>query len=129
MTMAASFALSLGNNMLIVWSCRMRITYRKIERRATVHLRLGPNAASVALYNPLNNRQPDARAFKLVNTVQPLKYVEEFAGVFHVEPRAVVLHEIDALAVFLAPTDVNQRRIAVARVFDRVGKQVRKDLL
>src|SRR5262245_16724656 len=79
---------------LIVFLSRY-IRRRKIECCAAVHDAFRPDSAAVPGNNALHRRQADARAFELFRPMQPLKDAEEFVGILHIEPDAVVTHETD----------------------------------
>src|ERR1044071_3572853 len=66
----------------------------EIKRRAFFRLGFGPDAAAVAGNGALHDGQAHARALELLGAMQPLEHAEKFAGVFHVEARAVVFHEV-----------------------------------
>ena len=61
------------------------------ERRASAGVGFYPDAAAVALYYFLAERQADAGAGDFV-AVQALEHVEDLPGVFSVHADAVVLH-------------------------------------
>src|SRR4051812_5669294 len=113
--------------------CRLRLRERVLQRegesRAGIGPALRPDAAAVAGDDPTNRRQPDARAFKLVGSMQPLKHSEEVVGILHVEPNAVVadVHNETSL-LFTSATHFDFGRIASSRVLHRVAEEVRKNL-
>src|ERR1043166_166543 len=108
---------------------KFSFTQGEIKRGAVVHLRFGPNPAAVSMHDAVHNGQSHTGALKLVGGVQPLENAEEPLGVLHVEARAVVLHEINALILSSLRADFDHGRIAVSRVLQRVGEQVKKDLV
>ena len=61
--------------------------------------------------------------------MQPLKNAEQLVRVFHLKTGTVVLHIINPLPLHVARTNFNEGRIALPRVFERIGKQVRIHLL
>ena len=68
----------------------------------------GPDFAAVAVHDALDRRQPNPRAVEFGHGVQALKGAEQFAGIGHVEPSAVIAHEVDRLAVVLADAEFNR---------------------
>src|ERR1041384_8820217 len=64
----------------------------EVKCRALVHLALGPHAASVAVGDPLDRRQPDPGAGEFDNPVQALERAKEFIGILHVESSSLVAH-------------------------------------
>src|SRR5690606_1698046 len=54
----------------------------EVERRALAFDALGPDRAAVALDDPLDRRQADAVAGKLLLRVQALERTEQLVGVF-----------------------------------------------
>src|SRR5258708_16915585 len=82
----------------------------------------------MALNDALCNRKTNARAFEFLGAVQPLKNAEQLAGVFHVKAGAVVVNEVNALAVFRATANSNHRGVAATSVLERVGKKVGEHL-
>src|SRR4051794_20543130 len=93
---------------------------RKIKGRPSIRFSLGPGAAAVAVNDPAHVRQADARALKLRRAMEPLKDTEKLAGVFHVEADAVVLHEHDDFRLGTLAADLDDCRLAVTGVFQRV---------
>jgi hypothetical protein len=49
-----------------------------VKRSAASDLSFRPGSAPVANNNPLDDRQPDTRAFEFILVVQALEYTEEF---------------------------------------------------
>src|SRR6266581_2626561 len=83
---------------------------------------------AVAGDDPPHVGEADARALEFLGPVQPLEHPEELAGVFHVEPRSVVLDVELQPAVLPAAPDPDLRHIAGPGIFDRVRQQVGPDL-
>src|SRR5258708_18120729 len=83
----------------VAMSMSLILLFRKSEKEgcAAVHLGFCPDPAAVAHYDPLHNSQTRADALELIRGVQSLEHAEELVGELHIEPRAVVLHEIDLL--------------------------------
>ena len=88
-----------------------------MECRALARLRLGPDAAAVAVDDPLHDRQAHPRALVILGPVQPLEHAEELMGIPHVEPHAVVPDEIGPLG----------RRIAVVPAADLDPRHLLRD--
>src|SRR5688572_6950724 len=92
---------------------------REIKGRALIDGRLSPDAAAVALDDPLHDGQPDAGAFIVLGAVQPLKHTEEFVRIPHVEARAVVAHEKRFDVALLQTSDFQLRLRSLAGIFER----------
>src|SRR5262245_56745594 len=96
----------------------------EVERRALVLSSLGPDAPPVSTDDPLDRRQTDAGALELLGRVQALERGEQLVRIAHVEPRAVVAHEVRGLAVDDRPTELDARAVAVAGELPGVPEQV-----
>src|SRR5690606_28238252 len=68
---------------------------REVEDRPLAFAGFRPDAAAMALDDPLHYGQADAGAFKIFHAVQALKHAEEFLRILHVKARPVVLDKID----------------------------------
>src|ERR1700691_3713382 len=101
---------------------------REVKSCTLVHFGFSPCATAVFLHDALHRGQSDARAFKVLGTMQALEYAEEFVGIFHVEARPVVANEDRRLAVFLSLSDLDDRRSSIARVLEGIRNQVLEDL-
>src|SRR6202521_5143870 len=66
---------------------------REIEGGAFADGALGPDAAAVAVDDPLRGGQPDSCPRELTDRMQTLERGEQLAGMRHVETDAVVAHE------------------------------------
>ena len=111
--------------------CGLARSESEVERRALVGLGVGPDAAAVAVDDPLHDGEADAGALIVLGPVQPLEDAEQLVGVAHVEADAVVLDEIGRIALAVAvalPISIIALRLA-ARVLEGVGQQVDPDLL
>src|SRR6185436_15302096 len=71
----------------------------EVERRASALGALGPDAAAVAVDDPLHGGQADAGALELGGGVQALEGGEQLLGVDHVEAGPVVADEEHPLAL------------------------------
>src|SRR5262252_2034521 len=71
--------------------------------------RLGPrgDATAVSMHDPLHGRQTDARTGELAVRMQAPEWTEQVSGVSHVEPGAVVPHEVRRHAVTLAHAELD----------------------
>src|SRR5262245_1127330 len=78
--------------------------------------------------NSLDDRQAEACSLEFIDTVQPLKYAEQFADITHVETNAVILHIEDILIAFGFPSYFNDRRVPFTRELQRIGKQIDQNL-
>src|SRR5579862_4343652 len=79
---------------------------------------LGPGAATVTLHDAPHIGETDPGAFELSHAVQPLEDTEKFAGILHVETRAIVADEEFLLAGFqVGPAaDLDARRRGFAGI-------------
>src|SRR5207302_388055 len=66
---------------------------REIKGRAFVNFGFGPDFAAVFADDALDGGQADAGAFEVLRAMEALKHAEQFVGVAHVEPDAVVAHK------------------------------------
>jgi hypothetical protein len=64
------------------------------ERRAVIDGAFSPDATPVALYNPMHGGQPDARSGKPGLRMKTPEWHEELFAMRHIEPRAIVAHEV-----------------------------------
>src|SRR3569623_631331 len=96
-----------------------------METRAALGLGLGPDPAAVSRDDAPHVGQPDAVAGEFGSAVQALEHTEKLAGVFHIEPGAVVGHREDIFTVALTLyLDRELRHLAPAGVLDRIADQV-----
>ena len=82
----------------------------EVEGSALIRLALGPDPPTVTLDNTLHRCQPDARAFELFGTMQPLEHAEQFACVRRVEAGSVIPDKIDLVAFHLVTADLDSRK-------------------
>src|SRR5579859_1792331 len=71
---------------------------REEERRADLELPLPPDAPAMPLDDAVYGREAHAVPFEFIRRMQALEDIEQFAGVLHVEARAIVLHIEDSAA-------------------------------
>src|SRR5882724_12844771 len=109
-------------------NCRSLTRQGEIERSAFIQPGLSPDASPMAMHNSLDNGQTHPGSFELLLAVQPLENTEEFIGVFHVKPRAVVFDKINPLIPLLPPTHFDYRLFIRASEFAGIGQKVDKDL-
>src|SRR5260221_4771901 len=95
---------------------------------ALVELRLSPDAAAVLVNNALADGQPHASAFKVLRPVHALENAKELAGVVHIEARAIVANEYDALAVRHRLSDFNDGAVADPAVLDGIRQAIEEYL-
>jgi hypothetical protein len=77
------------------------------------------------MYDPLNRRKPNARAFKCIGIVQALKHSKQFIHVLHIKADAIVPNEYDqVIAISVGAADLDFGLRARAREFNRVGDKV-----
>src|SRR5262249_38712501 len=112
---STSFGLSSTSRISTRLSGIRATSEREVERRAVVHLGLGPHPATVSVHDALHDGQPDAGPLVVLGTMQALEDAEQLVRVPDVESYPVVLHEVHAFAVLLARTDVDRRQLARAR--------------
>src|ERR1041385_2841704 len=94
------------------------------ESRAAVDLAGRPDLAAVPVDDALDGGQANPGAFELSVAVKPLEGAEKFFGVLHVEARAVVLHEEDALAVLVDGAELDLAVGPLRREFPGVADEV-----
>src|SRR5436189_1475447 len=115
---STSFGLSSARRISTTFSVMSAVSpEREGKCRALVDGRLGPHPPTVAVDDPLHNRQTNARTVVLVGAVQALEHPEKFANVLHIKAYAVVLDKIDALAIDLAAADFDHRHLPLAGKF------------
>src|SRR6266404_4333769 len=102
------------------------LPFRKGEKegRADINLALGPDASTVALNDPPHVSEADAGAFELSCRMQALEHAEEFVGILHVEAYAIVADEERGFVVRLGGADLDSGPLALAGVFQGIGKQI-----
>ena len=61
----------------------------------------------MALDDAVGRDQPDAVARKFTRMVKFLKWLEDLFGISHVEPRAVITHEINLLPFLIYNAKLN----------------------
>src|SRR5579863_3831479 len=67
---------------------------REMEGGSAVYGPFGPDSTSVPMHDALHGRETDSGPGELVRGVESLKRCEELVGEGHVEPGAVVAHEV-----------------------------------
>ena len=95
-----------------------------MERGALVFNRFYPDSASVALEDSVGDGQTDARAGKLVHSMQTLEGDEEFPGVGLIETRAIIPHVKRRLASGLYGAKLDVGALAFAGVFPGVANEI-----
>src|ERR1700752_242694 len=73
---------------------------REVKRGALIELPFSPDPPAVPRDDPLDDRQADAGAFKVLRAVQALEYAEQLVRITRVEPGAVVADVVNGLVVF-----------------------------
>src|SRR5437899_9609478 len=94
---------------------------REIKGRAAVHHAFSPDPAAVAMDDASHIRQADAGALELAGRVQPLEHTEQFVGIAHVKPDAVVADKENRFIVGMHGPDLDLRFFARAGVLEGVG--------
>src|SRR5436190_184615 len=89
-------------------------TERKIKRCAAPNAPLGPQAPSVPLHDPRYGCQTDAVSRILGGRMQALKSLKQPLTAGHVEPHAIVAHEIYRRSILFDCTELNPRRQTLA---------------
>src|SRR6202022_1785057 len=67
---------------------------REIKGGAALQRSLRPDAAAMAMDDPLHNGQSNAGSFEFIGAMQPLEHAKEFVCVLHVKSGSVVAHEV-----------------------------------
>ena len=85
------------------------LSEREVERRATIHLGISPDATAVTVGDSLHEGQGQTHsaALERIGLVQSLQNSEQLVLVTHVEPDAVVANEVH---VAIAGSEVAGRR-------------------
>ena len=100
-----------------------------MERRALVHCCFRPHPSTMALNDPLHDRQAHAGTLELIVTVQALKHSKQPVRILRIESSAVVSNDV---FVFLrAPLGGRLRSHADSlwlRELERVGQKIHQHL-
>src|SRR4029078_3952415 len=118
---SSSFALSSTRT---ITRSGMGLRQREVEGRARAGKAVGPDPAAVALGDPRHGREADARAGVLGLGVQALEHAEQLVAIRHVEPGAVVAHEVGDRAVGGGLAELDPRRAALRGELPGVAEQV-----
>jgi hypothetical protein len=73
--------------------------------------------------------KPHSGAFELLLAVETLEYPEQFIGIPHIEPCAVIPYKISDARRALQGTDRYPRIVLFGRVFQRISDEVHPHLL
>src|SRR6267143_527515 len=79
----------------------------EIKCRAFVDLAVSPDSSAVPVDYALDNRQADARSFKLLGAMQPLKNAKKLVRVVHIKPDSVILDVVNLFAILTVSVYVN----------------------
>src|SRR5215469_15510650 len=101
----------------LLWQCEKKL-------RARPDLRLDPNFPAMALDHDLAQRQADAAAFILSISVKAVEHAENFLGVFHIDPDAVIGDAENPLVFVLHRGDANLRHANARTIFDRIAYEI-----
>src|SRR5881394_4631177 len=93
------------------------------ERGAAVHFAVRPDAAAVPLDDALRQGQPHAGALEFVRPMEPLKHAEQLVGIAHVEPDAVIAHEVDDRLSLASRSDLDLRMGPAATELEGIADQ------
>ena len=85
-------------------------------------LALAPDAAVVAMDDPLTEGQAYARTLKFFLTMQALEHAKEFVGIGHVKTGAIVLDSVNHCSLFNAAANMDFGGIALAGKLNGVGE-------
>src|SRR6266699_5118642 len=96
----------------------------EIKRCAFLDFAFRPNHAAMTMDDSLDSCQPNSGPFELGHTMEPLEGAKQFAGVSHVETRAIVTHEISRLPVVRCQAQSDLRLRTLGGEFPRVTQQV-----
>ena len=97
---------------------------REVKCGPLVGFGLGPNPASVAGDDSLDDGQPHPCAFKLFLGVQPLKHLEQPGSNPHIESGAVIAHKIHDLPAQARRANFEARRGGGTGEFERVRQEI-----
>ena len=101
----------------------------KVKGGPLAHLSLSPDTSAVAIDDPFDDGQTDARSLELLRAMQSLENPEKFMGIPHVKSSAIVLDVKNRFSTGgLLATHLNPRHFALARVLEGIGQEVDKDL-
>src|ERR1017187_4972855 len=127
---STSSGLSSTSKMSARWSGMRGGAFRcKVKSRAAIHRCFGPDTTAMALNDALHDRQADAGAGEILGAMQPLKHVEQLAGILHVEADPVVGDEEHLFVSHLARADLDAGVVAQFRVLEGVVDDVHEHLL
>lgn len=102
---------------------------RKVERRPLAGLTRGPDAAAVAMDDPLDNGQSDAGAGKLRCAVQTVEDLEESVSLLRMKAGTVVRDGEDHLSVGLLAADGDGLGETLAAILEGIAEKIGPDLL
>src|ERR1700676_5187075 len=120
---ASSGLSSTSRMVLLIWSI-FRFLHTEEKRCSLAFLRLSPDFPVVPANDPLDARQTNPGAGKIVSVVQALEGAEKVGRVRHVETHAVVSDEIHLLGVAFQRTDADHRLVRAAGKLPGVLEQV-----
>src|SRR5690242_6050242 len=85
-----------------------------------------PDPSIVSGDNPLDSREPNARAWIFSGGMKALESAKQLISVAHVEPGAIVANEIRCTPGFILDTDFDRGILSLRREFPGIAKQVLK---
>src|SRR5258705_13092018 len=121
--LSSTSRISTLSNPVILPSC----WHGKKESGAPVQFGFGPDSASMAGDQPMNDGEPDPGSGKFVGSVQALEYPEEFVVETHIKAHPIVLHEKSVLRRHEPHFDLG--RLSCRTVLQGIRQQVDPDLL
>lgn len=93
---------------------------REIERGTLIHCCLHPDSSTMALNNPLYQRQANAGSFIFRSAVQSMKNPEQIPGEAHVETGSVIPDKINFFFCLPLMAYLHVRVLSVSSKFERV---------
>ncbi len=83
------------------------------ERRALADLAFGPDPSTMAPYDSLDGREPNAATLELVDAMKSLEDAVELVGMSHVEPGTIVPNKEGPDPISLTSPELDYRVLAL----------------
>ena len=85
---------------------------------------LRPDLTSMPVNNPSHRRQPDPRAFKILQGMKTLKRFKEFIDVSHIEPHTIITNIVHGSSILPECSNLDSGVYFFAGKLPRVSQQV-----